>query len=197
MKKKLVYPGLEKISRLAKDAAGKNQGGTIETLSTEDFARRIDEIKAVVDNVITATYPEELLSLSLIELIGLSVEQLKRSTLITAKVVAGKVEHLQDLALGQKIAAFRIVHEALHNVEKHSQATTVLVLIEPAKDHVVLCVEDNGLGLGIGIGESGNIDSRGIRSVKDRAQEIGASVSWQNSISYETGTLVMIRLPIR
>jgi signal transduction histidine kinase len=64
--------------------------------------------------------------------------------------------------------------------------------VEPTKKDVVVCVEDNGLG----IGESNNLDSRGIRSVKERAQEIGASVSWQKSISYESGTLVTIRLPI-
>jgi signal transduction histidine kinase len=188
----LVYPGLEEISRLALQAKANDRSRTRALGPADDLVRRMIDIKAALDNVISATYPEELVSLNLVELVRLSVERFRRATMINARIVAGKVEQVQTLTLEKKIAAFRIIHEALHNVEKHAQATTVLVLVEPAREHVVVCVEDNGLG----IGENNSIDSRGIRGVKERAQEIGASVSWQKSISYETGTLVTIKLPI-
>jgi signal transduction histidine kinase len=188
----LVFPGLESIAGLALQAkAGVGRRGA-DLAQPEELPGRIAEIKAALDNVISATYPEELVSLNLVELVRLLVERFRRATMINTRIVAGKLEHLQTLPLQKKIAAFRIIHEALHNVEKHAQATTVLVLVEPAREHVVVYVEDNGSG----IGESNSIDSRGIRSVKERAQEIGASVSWQKSISYDTGTLVTIKLPI-
>jgi signal transduction histidine kinase len=193
----LVYPGLEAIGTLAIRAdAGEADAGSgnrsPESACSDDLPGRVADIRSALDNVISATYPDELVSLSLVELVRLSVDRFRRATMINARIVAGKVDQLQTLTLEKKIAAFRIIHEALHNVEKHAQATTVLVLVEPTREDVVVCVEDNGRG----IGEGTSIDSRGIRSVKERAQEIGASVSWQKSISYESGTLVTIRLPI-
>jgi len=86
------------------------------------------------------------------------------------------------------------MQEVLHNAEKHSQAGTLMVLVEPAKDFFIICVEDNGLGFTEQNTNNG-VQNRGMRGVKDRVREIGATVSWQKSISYETGTLVTITVP--
>jgi len=179
----LIHPHLAQIYELARQSD-----------ADHGLLHSIEEIKAVLNGVVTAAYPIELQTLSLVELVGLAVERFKRATLISTKIVAGKIENLSDLALEKKIAVFRIVQEALHNVEKHSQASTLLVLLEPTRDTFVICVEDNGLGMSDN-NNNDNGDNRGIRGVRERAQEIGATVSWQKSISYESGTLVTIKIP--
>ncbi len=188
----LVYPGLEAIATLAVQTENPEPRDASDFASHEELLDKLAEIKAALDSVVTASYPAELVSLNLVELVRLTVERFKRATMINTRIVAGKLKQLQALTLEEKIAAFRIIHEALHNVEKHSQASTLLVLVEQAKKDVIVYVEDNGLG----IGDCTSTESRGIRSIKEHAKEIGASVSWQKSISYESGTLVTIRLPI-
>ena len=193
----LIYPDLEKLGQLAhlacdeKLAQGAHMSSSVDS-SRSDMIVRIDGIRAALDSVITAVYPSELQSLTLLEMISLSVEKFKRATLINTNIVAGNVETMQDLALEKKIAIYRIVQEALHNVEKHAAASTLLVLVELTAQFVLVYVEDNGLG----IAEHNNVHARGMRGVKQRAQEIGATVSWQKSISYDSGTLVTIKLPL-
>lgn len=45
-----------------------------------------------------------------------------------------------------KILLYRTVQEALNNVVKHSQATRVTVSLKRNKSHLVLVIEDNGVG---------------------------------------------------
>jgi len=179
----LLYPDLEKINLLAEQLE-------------EDSALfdSVDGIKQALDGVISAAYPHELQSLNLVELVGLSVERFKRATLIGTKIVAGKIETVPELTLEKKITVFRIFQEALHNVEKHAQASTLLVLIEPTSNAFVIYVEDNGMGMAAQDNGDGT-HNRGMRGVRERAREIGATVSWQKSISYESGTLVTIKVP--
>nr|WP_281417542.1 ATP-binding protein [Alkaliphilus flagellatus] len=49
----------------------------------------------------------------------------------------------------KNIALFRIVQEALNNVQKHSHATMVKIKLEMTKRNLYVLVEDNGIGFNI------------------------------------------------
>jgi signal transduction histidine kinase len=86
-----------------------------------------------------------------------------------------------------EVAVLRISGEALTNVVRHSRATTCgLQLWTDTALH--LCVRDNGTGLGAG-GDSG-----GLRSMRDRAEELGGRLDVRASEG--GGTVVEAVLPL-
>src|SRR6185503_2211029 len=93
-------------------------------------------------------------------------------------------------------AVYRIVQEALHNVVKHSGATSASVLMERAKNQLRVTVEDNGAGFEAeSVGEER--DGRrplGIIGMQERASLLGGEVSIESEPG--RGTTVFLRLPL-
>lgn len=95
----------------------------------------------------------------------------------------------------------RIVQEALNNVLHHAQATRVVLRSEASEDgrHIVVSLIDNGLGLPDGQPAG---SGRGTRNMQQRAQRLGACVSWHSPARVRThgnggpGTEVRIELPV-
>lgn len=73
---------------------------------------------------------------------------------------------------------FRIAQEALTNIARHSQATAVKVSLLQDDDDLLLCIEDNGVGLNSQNQE--NASSLGIIGIRARARECGGTVILEN-----------------
>jgi len=94
----------------------------------------------------------------------------------------------------------RIVQESLNNVLHHAQATRVTLRSEATADgrHIVVSLIDNGRGLPDGQPPGGG---RGTRNMQQRAQRLGARVSWHSPAGGTArspggpGTEVRIELP--
>jgi signal transduction histidine kinase len=96
-------------------------------------------------------------------------------------------DHPPVLPAAVEVAVLRISGEALTNVVRHSRATTCgLQLWTDTAVH--LRVEDNGTGLGVGVG------SGGLRSMRDRAEELGGSLNVRPAEG--GGTVVEAVLPM-
>jgi signal transduction histidine kinase len=85
----------------------------------------------------------------------------------------------------------RIAQEALANARKHADATRVLVQAEPTPHGLRLTVSDNGRGF-----EPGTSGSRGygLRSMRERAELIGASLAIESQPL--DGTRVIVDMPM-
>lgn len=80
------------------------------------------------------------------------------------------------LPSGMEDDLYRIVQEALHNVVKHAQATTVMVRIAVrggGKGLLVIDIEDDGVGFRRPLQSAGSL---GMQSMRERAQRWGGSV---------------------
>lgn len=88
-----------------------------------------------------------------------------------------------------EIELLRIVQEAVTNVRRHAQASTlsVHVIVDPPAARVT--VTDDGLGL-----QSPRPDSVGIRGMRERAERIGAQLSIGPVAPPATGTSVEVVL---
>ena len=73
---------------------------------------------------------------------------------------------------------FRIAQEALTNIARHSQATAVKVSLLQVEGDLLLCIEDNGVGLPLQSQE--NASSLGIIGIRERAWECGGTVFLEN-----------------
>lgn len=88
---------------------------------------------------------------------------------------------------------FRIAQEALTNIARHSHATAVKVSLLQDDDDLLLCIEDNGVGLPAQNQESAS--SLGIIGIRARARECGGSVSFENCKPH--GLRLTARVPKR
>jgi two-component system NarL family sensor kinase len=97
-------------------------------------------------------------------------------------------EPMPALSAAQEVAFYRIAAEAVHNVIRHSGAACCDVTLAQAGDQLVLTVRDNGSGL-----SQGRAVGIGFASMRERAQELGGSVSVLSSP--DEGTTVSATIP--
>lgn len=72
-----------------------------------------------------------------------------------------------------QIALYRVAQEALNNIIKHSQATSVRLSLTLTKDTVTLVVTNNGQGFDLGSVEPGRL---GLSIMRERIRSIGAEI---------------------
>lgn len=84
---------------------------------------------------------------------------------------------------------YRIAQEALTNVAKHSHAGTVEVILERRADHVLLIVEDDGVGFDpVG----GTSQGFGLVGMRERAALVGANLQIESAAGQ--GTTILVRM---
>jgi len=87
-----------------------------------------------------------------------------------------------------KIALYRIAQEALNNVAKHAGAAEVKVDLICQPEKVTLTITDDGQGFDM---SSLAPDSLGLGIMRERAADIGASLSVESSIGHGTEIMVI------
>ncbi|HMF98645.1 MAG TPA: CheR family methyltransferase [Vicinamibacterales bacterium] len=98
-----------------------------------------------------------------------------------------------QLAPGTELAFYRIAQEALNNVAKHAHASRVDVLLAANDGHVVLIVEDDGIGFDAAeAGQNGG--GLGVVGMRERAGLVGASVQIESTVG--KGTSVFVRCAV-
>ncbi len=88
-----------------------------------------------------------------------------------------------------------IFSEIITNIEKHAGAETVEVRLEWEKDHLLLCVRDDGVGFDF-LGSNGYraAGHLGLEIMKERAEEIGGKLTVRSTPG--AGTQVVLWLPL-
>jgi signal transduction histidine kinase len=94
---------------------------------------------------------------------------------------------LPPLSAATEIAAYRIIMEALTNVVRHSGATHADIVLRVHNDTLEVTVVDNGAGTGEWV------PGIGLTSMRERANELGGSLSHHPSPS---GSTVTATLPL-
>jgi two-component system sensor histidine kinase UhpB len=89
-------------------------------------------------------------------------------------------------------ALYRIVQEALANVDRHSHADHVSIRLFVSDGVLHLMVEDDGLGIS---GEHATApDSYGLLGMRERVEALGGSLSISGEPGF--GTILVIRIPL-
>ena len=95
-----------------------------------------------------------------------------------------------DLDPAYKGALYRIAQEAVHNAVKHARATKVALSLLQNADGWLLCVSDDGQGFDPTQTPRGTL---GLKSMRERAREIGASFELESRPG--AGTRLSVCLP--
>lgn len=84
---------------------------------------------------------------------------------------------------------FRIIQEALNNVEMHSQTKTADVNLSVANGRLQVTIQDYGCG----ISDQSEKETLGINGMRERAEIYGGSLSLASTVK---GTIVTLEVPI-
>lgn len=179
---KTILPHLDNISHIV--SLSQNQ-----TL-IQDVSEKMQTIASSVAAVMSELHPRLLAQAGLIPSIRTLVDRFRRASLIETSIDSDLTIEQIDISLDAKFAIYRATQEALNNVEKHSGATHAHVSVAQDKGELIICIEDNGNGFQT----PRSVLSRGLKNIKERANAIGAKVSWQKAPNFDSGTLVKISL---
>jgi len=102
------------------------------------------------------------------------------------------------LPADREVQVYHVVQEALANVRRHSGARHATLRVERRGNKLVIAVEDDGSGfppvvLGKGDAKADARASFGLQIMRERAESIGATVSFENRPV--GGARVVIRVP--
>jgi signal transduction histidine kinase len=94
-----------------------------------------------------------------------------------------------------ELAVFRVVQEAMTNVEKHAQATTLDVTLNFETDSINILIKDNGKGFELS-GELADLPRAGrlgLVGMEERVRLIGGKINIRSEVN--KGTTVSIQVP--
>ncbi len=96
------------------------------------------------------------------------------------------------LPLPVETSLYRIVQEAMTNVVRHSQASTLSVLLTQRDTRVLAIIEDDGCGFNPNAARRSG-DSVGLHSMSERAELLGGNLNIESS---DDGTTVFVEVPL-
>ncbi|HET9906893.1 MAG TPA: sensor histidine kinase [Anaerolineales bacterium] len=168
-------------------AAKHSNFGTVQTQvqQAEDAAREgLDEIRRIVWDI----QPEQIEKASLIEAVEELAARWSAENSVQVKMnVTGTPRSLTSSA---ETALLRISQEAMHNINKHAQAKNVNITFSFMEDIFVMDIADDGLGF-----EPSTIKNGfGMRTMRDRAEELSGTLTIESEQGI--GTAIAVSIPI-
>jgi signal transduction histidine kinase len=150
-----------------------------------DLAGRLQDASRQVREIAYNLRPPVLDDRGLVAAIEDTIASAAGSPEVRVVAPSGRLE----LPAAVEACALRIIQEAVINVRRHAAASCCEVRIVPETDALSIEIVDDGIGFAeprrAGIG---------IRSMMERASEIGGSVSVSSEAGL--GTLISVRLPV-
>ncbi len=160
----------------------------------DDVLPRLEQIRtlnrgalAKMRTLLLELHPERLWETSLEDLFQQLTEGVLGQTQID--VILYVTSNL-SVPPGLHTAIYYITQEALNNVAKHANASTVAVRLTQEADHFTLQVHDDGDGFDP---DTSSSMSLGLKSIRERAQETGGELSIESSDG--EGTRIIIHWP--
>ncbi|MEM8860197.1 MAG: sensor histidine kinase [Chloroflexota bacterium] len=132
--------------------------------------------------------PEQLEDASLVESLESVAARWSAENKVRVKTaVTGTPHPLDDMT---EAALLRITQEALHNIKKHAKAQDVNMTLSYMPDLLALDIADNGKGFNT----AQNSRGFGLKTMRERAEELGATLTIESELG--KGTAVAVSVPI-
>jgi signal transduction histidine kinase len=170
------------------------------TADLERVDEMVGQATADIRRLVYALRPPVLDQIGLVPALRQHIAQFTRETGIVVRFTA---ETPLSMPAAAEVAIFRIVQEALLNVQKHAHAALVEVIFLQRAGEVTLDLCDDGVGLraegnGAGITRASATDApqegTGLRSMRERADLLGGRLSVEDQ--RDAGVRVALRIPI-
>jgi PAS domain S-box-containing protein len=151
----------------------------------------VDTLLDTVRRLGMALRPNMLDELGLVAAMEYQLQDARRRTGLAYVLTLPSEEIVMEPACAT--ALFRIFQEALTNVIRHAEASTVTILVTQQPDGLLLEVVDDGKG--IAVEQIAYSDSLGLLGMRERAELWGGTVTIQGQPG--AGTTVTVHMPYR
>lgn len=153
------------------------------SLEMADTASR--ELRRIAHNMM----PEVLMKIGLVQALNDLAQNMSSGKLLKVYVLAYGIE--QRLPATTEVMLYRIVQELLHNIIKHANASEAHVQLNLEGNHLLMTIEDNGIGF-----DTGKVfeKSAGMQTIQQRVEYMNGKLSIE-SRQFE-GTTVIVDLRI-
>lgn len=153
---------------------------------TSDISRLIRGAVAQMRMILVELHPDTLTTTGLAVLIQQLCDVFTRQTGVSVDFRASNKQTVLEEPM--QVAVYRIVQEALHNINKHANATQVKVILRLTEWQLCLIIEDNGAGF-----DQAAITEMqfGLSGMQERAQSIHADLLIDSKIGQ--GTKISLR----
>ena len=157
--------------------------------TTEQLLDFTDRMLVTVKRISSELRPSVLDHLGLAAAIEWQIEEYKRS--IGAEwTVIQELEEV-DVPAEVGITLFRVLQETCTNIARHALAQRVKIVLKSEKEHLVLSINDNGVGLNCY--DHDHPRTFGILGMRERTQALGGT--FEIISKPHVGTTVTVRLP--
>jgi PAS domain S-box-containing protein len=150
----------------------------------------IDQLHGVVRNIRSYIFdlrPREF-SGDLVEAVANLTNEFGQNSQIATEL---EIRGSASVDLPTSMAVYNIAHECLSNIQRHSQASSVSVVLELDNGTGQLEVVDNGVGFDMGADRGQS--HRGLRNMYARARAVAADLEMESAPG--EGTRLVIRFP--
>ncbi len=176
--------GLERLNR--------NESTGVKT-SLKQASEIIHQVEQELRQTIFDLRPPMLDSLGLVPSLARYAKQFENHTQLSCKVETnGKPFRMSESI---EIGLYRIMQEALQNVQSHARASNVEILVAFQETHVAMTVTDNGCGFVLGERAGQGDVHFGLMGMHERAQAIGGMLQMYTSPGH--GTMVSTTIPVQ
>jgi signal transduction histidine kinase len=160
------------------------------TAQARAISRRVGSLATDLHNFSHQLHPSSLETLGLIAAVHNLCHELSAQHNLTVDFTHEEVPGAlpPEIALG----IFRIVQEALHNVVKHSGATSAEVHLSASGSALQLRIADPGVGFGLNAAAGSGL---GLVSMRERVRMLGGQLAIHTTPG--TGTRIGVRVPIQ
>lgn len=144
--------------------------------SVRNAQNTVREVGNNLEKIVNNLYPGRL------EADGLCAELDQLAENLRERGIATKVQDNTDMLANRldkdsQLRLFRIVEESVNNIIKHSQATRCEITMRLESRSFVLCIIDNGIGIG---GPAKPYTGRGLNGMRTRAKLLGGTIQWDS-----------------
>ncbi len=133
--------------------------------------------------------PPVIDQLGLVPAVKQHCERFERETGIKTELATASELYVPAAA---EVTVFRVVQEALVNVQKHAQASQVVVQLEREDELLLVGITDDGAGLSANGGAG---EGTGLLSMRERAELLGGTLNLNSRLG--GGTDLLARIPVR
>lgn len=149
--------------------------------------RIVEGTVKTVRNITLLLRPSMLDDLGLIPALEWQARETSRQTGLRVDVAAGGVS--DDLPEDFKTCIYRVVQEALHNVARHAEGSTVRVVAQQEPERLLLSIQDDGKGF-----DAQRSRGLGLLGMQERVAHLGGTLQLLSEPG--RGTLVSVMLPL-
>ncbi|HEY5602860.1 MAG TPA: ATP-binding protein [Gammaproteobacteria bacterium] len=156
----------------------------------------LEEAISEVRRISHALRPSVLDDLGLAPAIANLARQFTERNQIDVEVNGVDEQILERLPADVETAMYRIVQEALHNIEKHANATKVVIDVTHTDTNVTIRIEDNGEGFDLqkAMRKTRSTQSMGLRNMRERIELLQGSFFIHSDVG--KGTFVEVKAPL-